>query len=100
MKTTSGLSEELQEVLHQDNVVQLLGYVQRVVTVYFKTYTANTIMEYEVFLQFCRDFGIFPDLCNKATLHDTFYALSYANTRVAMGLDESVGECLYRFMRP
>ncbi len=94
-KTASGLPEYVQEILRDSEVQRLLTYVQRVVAVYFKVYTSNTIMEYEVFLQFCRDFGIFPDLCNKATLHDTFYALSFTNTRVAIGLDVSAGTAEY-----
>jgi len=44
---------------------------------YFKIYTEQTIMEYELFFKFCRDFEIFPEMCNKPVLHAVFYDLAY-----------------------
>ena len=69
-------------ILKEESIAELLEHVRRVVALYFKTYTSNTIMEYDVFVRFCRDFAIFPDLCNKATLHDIFYALAFMNTHM------------------
>lgn len=60
-------------------------------SVYFRSYTENTIMEYELFLKYCRDFGIFPDLCSKVILHSTFYSLTSANNSVTEGVNPRLG---------
>jgi hypothetical protein len=58
---------------------------------YFYAYTQNiNTMGYETFLKFCKDFSIFPDLCNKLILHSNFYSLAFVNTRIIEGTNPSI----------
>jgi len=65
------MDEGLDEVKH---------YIRKIVNLYFKLYTEDSIMEYDTFMKFCRDFNIFPEMCNRPTLHSIFYGLSYFKT--------------------
>lgn len=47
-------------------------------------------MEYDTFLKFSRDFGIFPDFCNKITLHSVFYALAFERNKVKSTSEASI----------
>jgi len=68
--------DKTEEVLSDPKIIELKKHILKVVSLYFKSYTEDSIMEYEVFNTFCRDFSIFPELCNKATLHNIFYTQS------------------------
>ncbi len=73
-------------MLREERVIELLTWVHRVVHPYYDAYTENTgVMGYHTFLRFCRDFAMFPDLCSKMVLHNTFYALAFANSRIIEG---------------
>ena len=62
--------------LNREEIRELIIWIQKTFKQYFDIYTNSKCkMEYETFLKFCRDFGIFPDLCNKPTLHTIFYHL-------------------------
>eukprot|EP00826_Nyctotherus_ovalis_P026754 TRINITY_DN2086_c0_g2_i1.p1 TRINITY_DN2086_c0_g2~~TRINITY_DN2086_c0_g2_i1.p1 ORF type:complete len:492 (+),score=188.14 TRINITY_DN2086_c0_g2_i1:219-1694(+) len=84
------LLKEMFEILKEERVMELLGWVSKMVKPYFYAYTQNvSIMGYETFLRFCKDFGIFPDLCNKVVLHSNFYSLAFVNTRIIEGTNPS-----------
>ena len=87
-------------MLNDETVVELKPLIRKIVTLYFNSYTENTIMEYDTFLRFCRDFGIFPELCNKTMLHTLFYALAYANSSVVSGRDRELANPSYPTRKP
>eukprot|EP01022_Parablepharisma_sp_SALTPOND_P033425 TRINITY_DN886_c0_g1_i1.p1 TRINITY_DN886_c0_g1~~TRINITY_DN886_c0_g1_i1.p1 ORF type:complete len:864 (+),score=102.19 TRINITY_DN886_c0_g1_i1:4700-7291(+) len=90
VEKNSELLRGMFEALREDKVVELLTWVHKLVKVYFDAYTDNTgVMGYETFVKFCRDFGIFPDLCSKLVLHSTFYALAFVNSRIIEGTNPS-----------
>jgi hypothetical protein len=69
------LGDVLDELKNKE-IKELTTWIQKSFKQYFDIYTNSKCrMEYETFLKFCRDFGIFPDLCNKPTLHTIFYQL-------------------------
>ena len=77
------LLKEMSNILQDKAVAELLSYVHNIVRIYFDIYTEGKGMtDYETFIKFCRDFGIFPELCSKMVLHSTFYALAFVNSRV------------------
>ncbi len=46
---------------------------------WFRAYSgSNSKMDFDAFLRFCRDFEIFPELCNKADLHQVFYSVAHS----------------------
>ena len=59
-------------------MIQLKKDSSKILVKYFDAYTGKTIMEYELFNKFCRDFDIFPEMCSKTLLHSIFYELSEA----------------------
>lgn len=56
-------------------------------------------MEYDVFLKFCRDFGIFPDLCSKTILHTTFYSLTNENKSISGAVSQKSGKVYFNWRR-
>ncbi len=87
----SGLPGAEKDVLQSEEMIELKDYIHRIIGLYFRSYTENTIMEYDVFTKFCRDFGIFPELCNKSVLHGIFYSIAYANSNVMSGSSDLEG---------
>lgn len=54
-----------------------MGAVHKAVTIYYKHYAdAKGMMNIERFMQFCKDFGIFPTLVPKGKLCNFFNALA------------------------
>jgi len=91
VEKNSELLRGMFEALREEKVVELLTWVHKLVKVYFDAYTDNTgVMGYETFVKFCKDFGIFPDLCSKIVLHSTFYALAFVNSRIIEGTNPSI----------
>ena len=82
---------ESESLIQDESVAEVKIYIARIVNLYFRSYTENTIMEYDTFLRFCRDFGIFPELCNKSVLHSIFYNLAYANSSIASNKSQELG---------
>jgi len=46
--------------------------IKGILIVCFRIYTDNGIMDYELFMKFCRDFDIFPELCSKSLVSSRF----------------------------
>jgi len=77
------LLKEMFEKLREEEVIELLSWTSKTIKPYFSLYTHKKgIMNYETFFKFCRDFGIFPEMCSKIILHTTFYALSSINSQL------------------
>jgi len=47
-------------------------------------------MEYDLFMKFCRDFTIFPEMCTKPTLHSIFYNLALEEAEVSAELYQRI----------
>ena len=91
VEKNSELLKGMFDILREDKIIELLTWVHKIVRIYFDAVTENTcMMGYETFLKFCRDFGIFPDLCSKVVLHSNFYALAFVNSRIIEGTNPSI----------
>lgn len=90
IEKSSAELKEMFQILKDDKLMELLSYVNDIVSIYYDAYTEKTgVMGYETFVKFCRDFNIFPDLCTKLILHNTFYSLAFVNSRVIEGNKQS-----------
>ena len=47
-------------------------------------------MEYNLFMKFCRDFSIFPEMCTKSILHSIFYNLSSIQFKAECSLSPEI----------
>lgn len=69
-------------------MVRLEKDVGKVMLRYYEIYTEKTVMEYELFFRFCREFEIFPEMCNKPVLHAVFYELSYLEQQSSLSPEQ------------
>ena len=76
-------------ILREEIISEFLGKVHKIILFYYAAYSDSKMqMNYISFNNFLRDFGIFPDLCNKATVHKTFYILAPLNNTISEGSSE------------
>ncbi len=77
--------EELEKPLLDPRVSKVLSYLHGHISFYVSTYKENGILDHDSFMRFCRDFGIFPELCSRPMLHQIFYTMAYSNSRIIEG---------------
>ena len=70
-------SKEYDSLLVSPDIIKLKKEISKILFTCFNIYRNNTIMDYDLFIGFCRDFEIFPELCNKAILHEVFNYFCY-----------------------
>ena len=76
------LLKEVLDTLESEHVSEVLEFAQDVLKVYYEVYVGTkNYIDYTTFVKFCRDFDIFPSLCNRITLHSAFYTLAFLNNR-------------------
>jgi len=76
------LLNEIIDILKDEKTSELLNYSQDVLKAYFDAYAGSKgVIDYTTFVKFHRDFEIFPTLCNRMTLHNSFYTLAFLNNR-------------------
>ncbi|CAI2376916.1 unnamed protein product [Moneuplotes crassus] len=69
--------EKLMEVLKDKEVLELLGIVHKTLYPYYDHYSDdNGLMKFKNFLNFSKDFGIFPDYLSKSKLYRFFNTLA------------------------
>ncbi|EAR83293.2 hypothetical protein TTHERM_00992940 (macronuclear) [Tetrahymena thermophila SB210] len=76
----------LMEILKDQEIVELLGMIHKTMMVYFKYYSQNkNTIDFDKFVKFCKDFGIFPDIIPKSRLLKIFNTLAqiYNTTEMA-----------------
>jgi len=67
----------LVDLLQDMKIVEFLGTVHKSMMLYYKFYAdSKGMMNIEKFMQFCRDFGVFPHLVTKGKLCTFFHALA------------------------
>lgn len=65
------------EMLRDPDVIEALNLVHKSIIYFYRFYSnATGLMNFDNFVKFTRDFGIFPDLIAKSKLHRFFYTLS------------------------
>lgn len=66
------------KLLQEDGMVEMLGLVHRTLYPFFIKYTihGSPLMNFEGFVRFCKDFGIFPDVLPKSRILQFFHTLS------------------------
>eukprot|EP00826_Nyctotherus_ovalis_P015715 TRINITY_DN14490_c0_g3_i1.p3 TRINITY_DN14490_c0_g3~~TRINITY_DN14490_c0_g3_i1.p3 ORF type:complete len:204 (-),score=36.96 TRINITY_DN14490_c0_g3_i1:32-643(-) len=74
-KMRCDMGSEFHSVLDSPEMMEIKKDISKIFLTCFKVYTEGTIMEYNLFIKFCRDFEIFPEHCNKAVLQSLFDAL-------------------------
>ena len=82
----SGLHQiqKLKAILADDSSVELMGVVHENTEVFFEYYAdSKGHMNYESFVRFCSDFGIFPSIISKARLASYFYTLASLNSLIS-----------------
>jgi hypothetical protein len=65
------------EILRDESVVEILSTVHKTLIPYYQYYAnPKGLMNFDGFSKFCHDFGIFPDILNKAKIMKFFSTLS------------------------
>lgn len=77
------------EILKDEFMVEILSCVHKTLIPYF-TFYANTkgMMNFDGFSKFAHDFGIFPDILNKAKLMKFFSTLSSFYQSTSLGVND------------
>ena len=76
-----GDDPSLRSQLSTSGVLPVLGVLGKSLVRYIAPYMDHdSIMNYESFMKFCKDFGIFPELCSKPLLRSIFYSLTFAHS--------------------
>lgn len=77
-RTTGGQPlKVLVELLKDPDMIQFLSLVHKSVLIYFTHYAdSKGLMNFERFVKFCKDFGIFPDIIPKSRIMTFFYTLA------------------------
>ena len=74
---SSNYIKSLMEMLRDPEVIEALSLVHKSVIYFFKHYTdLNGLMDFRMFMRFCRDFAVFPDLIPKSKLLRFFHTLA------------------------
>ena len=78
-----GVMSQMIGVLQDEEITEFMGKIHKIMLNYYYCYSdSKGLMNYKMFLNFCKEFSIFPDLCNKTNLHRTFYALAFIRNKV------------------
>lgn len=65
------------DILKDQEIVDLLGIMHKTLIFSFKYYSNNkNTINFDRFIKFCKDFGIFPDIVPKSKLLKIFNTLS------------------------
>ena len=75
-------------LLFNEEILDAKKYIWKIVRPYFKLYSNNGKMIYDKFIKYCRDFDIFPEMCNKRAIDLTFKTLAENKIKI-MYLDEN-----------
>ena len=75
--------------LESEEVINLLSDLHGVITPLYDIYASKrtTFMDFEGFMRFCTDFGVFPDVVSKSDCYRVFMNLAFAHESVVTGYD-------------
>ncbi|KAL4460259.1 hypothetical protein ABPG74_000010 [Tetrahymena malaccensis] len=86
----------LMEILKDQEIVELLGMIHKTMMVYFKYYSQNkNTIDFDKFVKFCKDFGIFPDIIPKSRLLKIFNTLAQIYNTTEMAQAQLQNSCNY-----
>jgi len=82
-ETGANLITKMIDLLQEEEIGKLLENSLKILLPYYNSYSdKNGLMNYKSFFEFCKNFGIFPDICSKLYLNKSFYSLSFISNRL------------------
>ena len=77
IEKNSTMIQEMIGIIQDPEVLKLMELMHKLIYPYYLEYVDSSgLMHFESFVNFCRDFSVFPDLVSKPGLHRIFHSLS------------------------
>ena len=94
-ETDSSLMNQLLEMVQDQQVVACLAGLFKSLLQYYKLYSDTPLMNFTQFLQFHKDFQVFPDLISKQKLLRIFNALAEIHQQNSPGHSSQINVNLF-----
>jgi len=69
----------MKALLRKEDIIEVLKFLKKALAPYIAYYKKNKGINYDSFMMFCKDFGVFPAIATKFFLRKVFYSLEEGN---------------------
>eukprot|EP00826_Nyctotherus_ovalis_P016255 TRINITY_DN14695_c0_g1_i3.p1 TRINITY_DN14695_c0_g1~~TRINITY_DN14695_c0_g1_i3.p1 ORF type:complete len:609 (-),score=129.17 TRINITY_DN14695_c0_g1_i3:133-1959(-) len=87
---------DMRNLLKKDEIMEVLRLLRKALSPYLPYYRHDKVINFESFMRFCKDFGVFPEIANKCFLRKVFCSLallSQTELNETSRAEELKGEC-------